>query len=936
MIRHVTVGVFSVLVLFVAITGGVQAGTTQPVSISIAYVTSDVEGAGQILKGDTKLLGATAQLVTELSQNYDCSVNLRVNGAYIAAEQAIESLKNIRTSASSAVRLAAADYVVGIYTRPATSGDAYINGTVLCVSTETSDISAIKKSKFSAKSVTDIPGQAAKAVAELLTLKKKQEPDAAFYGDASKHVWAILPFASPDKGQLEAVSGDLILEIELALQDKIGTGKLVERQALEKIMKEHNLGAMHSSADIQYLAKMVNADRFITGQVATWDKGLRVDVQVVAADTATIVGSKAISNVSKQDLHSKITECILSAVRAAGGASAMPMASLEKRRREAEWFKNEDFYIKDPKQTVFVRNALYLDYISSVDRLEGAYLLVHDDPAFAYRVITDLAIRLDKAAISLSFAYKGLNATSRAFALINFAMDGLSSNPETPSPLLLKASALVSMQEYDKAMKLVEKHIVEHSGIDTCDALILKGRCLEKHDEAVWLKGGVSASMATLKQVLAIYEEAQKTGKESRLSRRRLGTWINDLDLAIKRVESSTGLEEAKKLGEEKEYAFYKRIFSPEATHQSFKYKDWKRFIELLEKFEKPEYIVQLKAHELQGLSDDVICSLPIYLPTETPPFQSVLNLWLLQGKSLRAMGKHAEAVRRLRDIECIGKMSEVSHLPIFQSAQKLADSIEAESGPVEDLWRTGAQTITNPPPYVIYFIPASFDKRYLPYISNKLNEFFGLKVKILPDYQIQPQDRVQEGTGNRLGKNFLRNVIVKTLIPDDALYVMVITGEPMSEGAPYTARADLLGSSTSEGVSDNPVIILANFNESKPNRNEKQISEAVGGIAHFIIGGFQCLYDWSREPAHGSEYAARGWHSRAKRCYNTPCLFSSEYTNFKCFRMKMCTECQETYRKKVNYEAIHKELMQTLKKMGATIVKPDEVRNTTVEANGK
>lgn len=855
-------------------------------------------------------------LMTDLVSRYDCVVQMRARGSYISTERAIETFRRIREANPAEVVLPAAESMVALgFHQVYVENEQVITGYVYCATVATG---RIVTNGFRARTVAEIPQLAAEIAARTLSLRKREAVSAPRAGrGAAARRWAVLPISRTDQHDASTLDRGLAIQLEVALLEELGAAQLVDRAALDRILLEHKLQAIGSSFDAQQLGKLAGADYLLMGQVGRWDRAMRVNLQVVEALTGSIVGGAVLSGVAERDLQTRVVDAARAMVRQPLAAGSRAAATAEMRRKEADlltsglWKQRQVVYHGASVQT-FQISAMRFD--NTVAAAEGAALLLYDDPAHVYRVLRYAS----DAHMSLSDwqwvpGMRGhvprLEASRRAIQLLEGYLGGVTSTPTRPGPLVLRAQSLFGAGQVDRALELVEEHLRKQPSVEPGRTARVRGLCL-------WEKG-------RLEEGLAAIEKAEKLGVSVDLAPQSMR------NILAERRQAQQLHRARNEGGEYGELAVLKTIFSLESKEQGVERAKWIRFLQLMEKLETPEDILRLKPEELLGKRDpgEAWTWMSKIKQEPRPENLEFLEVWLMQARVLQKTGRNIEAARKAKDAlysasSTLMGMTAPSHRPVMDEARRIIAAIEAEVGPVSEVWKTAAEVRDDFRRYAICLVPEQgIPPAYVPNIQNGFKEFFGPNVHILPPFTIHPEDR-RPNSDTVLSGPALRRLMKDTPIPANAIWIAFIVKD--ATDVPYgTFRVNAYNVDVVSARDafkdlrlplDNPVMLsLKHSLTSDP--------PLVSAFARIHSRNLFFAFNYLFEPkeVRREKTLAETNHLHHWRCETPPCAFSTSLDSKGTLRRQMCEACQARF-KRLDLEELHRDLMATMKKAGTPI----------------
>ena len=336
---------------------------------------------------------------------------------------------------------------------------------------------------------------------------------------------------------------------------------------------------------------------------------------------------------------------------------------------------------------------------------------------------------------------------------------------------------------------------------------------------------------------------------------------------------------------------------------------DWDAYLSNLLKFKQPnEALADLESTDKKAVfsrcGDEHACI------TFTAMAKCLLNL-----------NKKEDAVRNCKTALRLTP-AKISYPPTkkwLSEASNIVITTESEIGKIPELWKTLAETRQTPVNRKIYLLPVgNYDKTLLLGESRKIGDFLKTEVVILPSItlseQLMQQRKLERDPASlstqsktlcHMADALWTDISNKAAIPADALFVAFITSESFKD--------KLFPNKPFSRSNGNPVLLPTD-------------KTALGTIL-----SLHYTYAQKNDQKQAIAYITTGLLN-AKLC-QYPCLFSirPDYFAVKTGVFGICPACQEEY-KKVDFDKIHNDLMDYLKKAGAKIVKPSEVKFTELE----
>ncbi len=870
-------------------------------AISIGNIISDVNN-GALSGRDNRHLVIRRNIISDLTEKYNCQVLSRSWGSDILLEQAINRMTLIDQVSIPQDMIPAADFIIKVNIADI-AGKMMIHGSVYCIDIRTEKIVSTKAS-FSANSIFEVPQKVCDCVAKMLSLKNRTDNIQPKSGhDTKKRVWAVLPFAFYSRSD-QHLHTEYLHRIENVLLLDKSLGRIVERATIDNILAEHNIYGIDGS-DMRTstsIARLLKADLLLTGDVSKWGGGLRANFYVLDGRNGCIVAASSTKAKNWKELNKLSVDSVNTLVHSIGFLPDIRKSTHAQRLREAENLVKSNPFFVPPS---YDRNLSHITLESATSAAEGAYLLVGtEEPEFIYRTMKSLLFKYANNAHSVFWdSISLLPSTKRALNLIDISLAGIPNISGTPSTTLLRAEAYLLNNMPEKAIKLINKELLTNP--TSKYALYLKADYL--------FRSGKIIEAATL---------AEKVNVGFRLRN------------AIENKMNIIADREAKKLSERDAYNRLRKIFG--STERIELYRDdspWglaqaiSEYLTLMRKFETPDECLR-QAGQRFGSAD----SWKWQEPRHNYP------VLLHCARCHYKLGNMQEAGAICSRLVEVINMPAYYHYKPYQTIKKQALKLLKDIGnrytPENDTWKNLKQVNPIPDKYKIYIVPVGImHEETLSEAVKHLSLYYGIQICVLP-LVAAPEASVPKEGCTYLPKEMMTGLLQTVKIPDDALYLAFVTDL-------HLVRHITFGEIIDHKLAVNPLLIsIADC----PRREPKPFMQMYARLlAWRIIKSF----DFAHEQINGITYHAQidridyeaDKRCPNKRCLNFPCVFSSTLNNDiytgrdRLFRM--CEACQKK-RKNYDYNKMHRTLIRRLKKAGAKIVDPSEVEFTVVEPDKK
>ena len=871
------------------------------------------------------------QLISELVQAYECQVQTRWYGLEVLTEKTIDEMAYMDSLSIPADEIQTADYVIsGHY-----AGGAGVSttGHVYCAELKADGRRGTLRGAFGPKRTCfEIPECMAKTAANLLSLAPRRPPDGPVQAPQKELVWVVYPFlrCSPGWGTESFMDAKLALQVEAELQKQGIIKRLVDRQALDAILKEHHMASLtekgHEPA--RKLARLTKADILLTGQVAPGEKNLRIDLYLLDSRTGCMIAACTAKEVTEEQLAS---ECVRLAVLLAETPIVMSSPARPtpaQRRREAEVLISREHY-PDHSSEGFYFTRVRSELESMINAAEGAYLLVHDEPSFVYRNVRSLwqgykrwgwwnTPKPGDSIVRCSF--RTLECMQRTACLMNQALQSMEHSPDTPTPLLLRADALMYAGRYKEAIPLAESHMKRYPAVE-------EGWALEILAESNYRLGNVDVAVDLAKRSIA----------------RKSDSWFtHDIVSDAVTAKMKNAVNSAAGKSDREAYEAYRELMYTEGAKIGVE--DLKRYLELMRKVEGPEKSLDIAKittadspwwaqkfllHEFPGQTFDPGRTMKCTLGKTMEGLDLMSVVMLHVACCYEAAGQKEKAVRRYKDIVADAdtfRMFWDQH-PMTRTARDEAEALrgklERETGPVSELWRTGGEVRPFAGRYRIYLVPlADLKKTWLPDTVTNLVAFFGAgAVKVLPEIPV-PNMTLPGGEFTYRCRPLFQGILKTLVVPDDALHVVILTDLPIE-------YAGVLCAGQAENF-DNPrdlSPVLLSYHTLKlgygpwPDRSCRLVAMRAATSLYYIYADDTTRF-WRQA-------SWRGYARDKTECRSWDCIFSALMQDPGAewgARFSMCPECQKKY-KEADFDKIHRDLISYLKSAGVKIVPAEKAR---------
>lgn len=677
---------------------------------------------------DPGVLALRDRVVSELLEKYSCYVLNRSYGYAFAVEDLIHRISSLEASAEGSQGLPAADYVIEGTMSFETIGES-VRGIIWYV--DLRDASATPQSKplkFSASSTHEAPGIIAQKIGELLSLPPRaSNHSATFEKEPANLIWCVLPFSRIDLGKEDP--DQLSMHVESMLQENKVVGKLVDREAIDAVLNELKLKSVmkvneHLAGKI---ARLVGADRVLTGVTTKAAQGLRIDVHAVDARSGVVLSAAQAVCRSKTELRETAGGLCVELVKNASTPPQVRASTASQRRREAE------FYVKNawgyPR-----RGTLSITYATNarvVDHYEAAYMLVHDDPKWSYLIGKKLAEYLVEYDL-----FQGSNL--EAAQLVERLLSSVEHSAETPAPLLLRAGTQEHRNNYAKALRLVEKHLERYPNVEICRAKHIVAKCY-------FGLGDLDKAWAILQSLRSDYSDKMdhKLRREVEWLTAKVVPKKGDFELLRREVERRPQVLRSTKDA----YDYLKLFQEHEGPEKTLEHINWLRT-------RRP-----LGVHQLVFLASGGRCNL--------------------------ALGRHMEAARCceafLIGFNQYPMRCSFSYPDWGKSVRNMLSEIKNKLGKVPKFFKFGGEVREFPQNRSIYIVPVGdVYSEIVKEAANKVGKILGTKVGVLEGIPI-PQEAVVEDGSELLYEPLWNELLKHSQIPEDAVFVVFITGESLT-----------------------------------------------------------------------------------------------------------------------------------------------------------
>ena len=870
------------------------------------------------------------QFLSELAQSYECTLQTRWYGLEVVTEKTINEMAYIDGLRLPENEIQAADYVIcGNYANKGGGVQGYIFCTDLASDSRKKELSC----SFETHDTLEIPAALAKETAKLLALASCNTNATAGVSMPKDLVWVVHPFLRCTRGWGvgSSMDGKLALQVEAELQQHGVVKKIVDRQTLDAILKEHNMANMPEQGfeRVRMLSKLKKADILLTGQVAPWKKNNRIDLFLIDSRSGCLLSARTAKDVPEKDLASK---CVQLAAQLAENPIVMPdirHSSPAQRRREAETLVSRDHYPE-----LFAKGGFYFTRVRSelesmINAAEGSYLLIHDDDAFVYKNIESLWSgykrwgwwNTPRPGDNINrYEFKTLDCMQRTACLINRALQKTEHSALTPVPLLYRADALMYAGRYKEAIELAQSHLNKYPTIQ---------------------KGWAQEILAQSHFKLGNMGLAEDFARQS-IANQNIG-WLTPNILAdLNRLKVGNALKAVATTNDVTALAVYRKTMSIEGAYIGTK--DWKRYLELLRAVEGPAKALDIHLFISEILREYAEKFLLKELPSQDIDAEKLMTFNITRDKDFlvlfpvamlhisycyAGMGEHEKAVRLCKNvIEYTGLWKYAfARNPFLKQthdeAVQLCSRIEKEYGPVQELWKSGLEVKPLDERHCIYIVPlGSFDQGRLTATMAILSSFFGKEgVKLLPSLST-PKCLLGKGSYNYQCAPLFDDIFKSLIVPENALHVAIITDLPIENGG-------LLCAGQMENF-NNPSVLSPSIISFAYVDGDLKIRD----LSWRIISSFRYIYannatalqmKWRSQYPGGNQIG----YGRAKEtCTSWTCIFRTELwetVSSQFSRLTMCPKCQQEY-EKADFEKIHNDLIGYLKQKGVKIVKPQEI----------
>lgn len=839
----------------------------------------------------TSLMALQAQVSTELVQRYDCIVLTRNRGFSLATEHRIDELTAIQQLRESNATVRHADYVVAI--RHGDTGDD-ASQIVFEISYanmqgpdegEPFDQVFLSNEESMAKPLAD-------RIAERLGLRPRLDVSSPPSEDADGDALIVFPFARYDWLPLDPSSKSLIgssikkiqqppenylhLQAESEIEkNESGRWRLIDRLQIDQVLTELKLPlhALNDSSSGSALARLVSADAVLLGYVAEEGEGLRIDAHLIDPRSTAIIRSAHSFAENEAALPAKTQEIVTALLQKGLSPFSESFASSPEQRR---------------------KEALFL--LQSTDRStatsEVAYMLAGDDRAVRLLIIEKTCSILWQFG-STHKRFPIIQSYILRAAALNEHLLASEEGPlpfPTPSPLIIRAEMHRFMQEYETVYQLAKQYL-EHSRADEARALMLLAESAAKTGRRDEARATLNDFLQKYDRDMIFWDVMHNHGGFGRAS------YIEEL---LDRDEGDVAMKYAN---------FRERMQDP---RHGPTLGQWIHYMELMTQQESDETTQEkLRAvlytspygrqnSELKaGLWYSELVWTWLYLA------ECELRLGNLRqaGEEAR-MGLHMATERFERKHFIMGLGARYDSL--IERLKRIIDEVEIRIGAVDRVYQPLSITQAWPNRYTVYVVPVGVWTDESEALAKEFTDFYGARVEILDP--VMPSDELRRD--RKLFKERLayevealwKDVVPRMRIPEDALYVILYSSD-LYYFKHWLSRpwSEVGGNPLLTGVQDPRRARLVSL------LNRRQA----------VLLGFYAATDGLTGWADSNPDVDRR-KMDVERCAH-PCIFY-QTMNQPYGSHLACPQCQEAFRT-MDFDAMHRNLMEYLHSMGATII---------------
>ena len=729
-----------------------------------------------------------------------------------------------------------------------------------------------KEVRFTAPSILAAHERIVDSLASSLKLQPRSPSSPPVSSGATNALtWLVFPFsvADMDAGDVPGLSSPAVSET--VLQRDGVAARLVDRQALDRVLRELKIKSLSGANEnvAGAIARLLGADRAVMGTASRETEGFRLDVQVIGVKDAVVVAAGTGRARSIDELAVQSPHLVTEVCRKGISAPAIRPTSADQRRAEA------DFHLSVGSGQLLLGREM--------NNVEAAYMLVQADPQFSKRLVDRLCGIVRDGAV---YGW-GMDLARRAGVIADRILGADPEPSQVPDPLLLRADIQLQLKTYGEALLLAGEHLTRYPGKEEYYAWYIAA-------EASYGLGRIEDAARYLAMMKKKYTLRQDVPRDWG---RIWPVW--DLN---SRVESRLGVPKT-------ETQAYERILDrlKEGTYR-IQGDEWQTYLDLLDRIEGPQRSAEILGYwirdgNLRRFDEQYVSA---GLNSNCAHVDAIVH----QARCFLKMERKSEAVRNYKLVPKLYGLEFGGPPPFgkanYEEATGLVARMEAEIGPVDELLKTWGETRRMPREYAACLVPlGDADLAIVGGIAKELGAFFGTDVRVHGAVAL-PNDAFRDHEG-RLDLDRLWPLIAGgSVIPSDAVFVGFITREPIRH--PFSPH------------SGNPVVL------SYADRWIRDSPAVVAALKTTMAKRLVLAFDFRPLKAHDSsddfQPGARVFPFLEAKC-GYPCLFSQlVYESVLIMPFAVCPECQERC-KTMDFKKIHEDLIDYLRKTGATIA-PD------------
>ncbi len=843
-------------------------------------------------------IGMRERVISDLLEKYDCCVLSRSRGYNLAVEKSLATLDAL----CAAETIPAADFAVVVEIISTSDPEIY-DGMVKILNIGSSETNT-EAVKFFGQPLPASRTNVVEAIASVLDLEPKTTSSSSFAEPDSNLTWMVMPFLrfdNPRGGGGGIADPDLFAHcIEFALQESPSVGRLVAHNNIAAILEEHHLNALQASGQsaVSALARIVGADRIVMASVSSKENNARrIDIHLLDARTAAIMDARSVECNAFDQIGDRAAQAVAEMAAAATPAPSIPASTEVARIREAE------FYLEKP-----ARFGAYDGFLlQRLNNAEAAYLLGKQEGTVLSKVIRELYV-IVHGATGYNSGYAQASA-ERACRLLEFFLQSVRNNlpPETPHPSLIMADVYNEMDQFEKAKSMAEKY--------------LNTAAPSKRNVALFFLANANMELGDLDAASRFFNLFLKEngGLDA------VGVYYD----VYRPTFLHTKLEQLKEKHLSNKEKFYITRQRMRADGYRMRLDEWDVYIDLLKEFHGLEKAVDELDFWIKWDRRERAKYAP-HLGTDmhwANPHSFALKK---QADFYLELDKKKEAAQNIKAVWEISSREPACYKKRNAEAFRMIQDIEREIGHVPEKWKSAGQFRPIPAEFSICIVPVGrVFTDGIEASARLLGRYFGARVRIL-DAVPEPQSAFPDDSMFGKKELFWNGVLESASIPNDTLFVALVTERTLKGEYDHGSFANDTRLACSFNLG-NPVLIEVNMKSSQDTYADYLKKYYAYNLAHHAALSFHYLHrektDDFRSPS--SKINLYG----TKQC-GFPCLFY-ESVNFLGNRVDtvfgLCPQCQEEY-KRVDFEKTHRDLMNYLHELGASLVSPNQVSHTKID----